>query len=75
MGRLTISRHLAPGASYTADMKFIALAAGVLSVDAVRVIDLGTNETSDVRDLPAIVAVEVEDGSGSGSGSGSGESE
>jgi hypothetical protein len=39
-------------------MKFIALTAGVLSVDAVRVVDLGTNETSDIRDLPAIVAVE-----------------
>jgi len=58
---LTKRRHLAPGASYTADMKFIALTAGVLSVDAVRVVDLGTNETSDVRDLPAIVAVEHEE--------------
>jgi hypothetical protein len=45
-------------------MKFIALSAGVLSVDAVRVVDLGTNETSDIRDLPAIVAVEHEEASG-----------
>ncbi|KAF2691326.1 hypothetical protein K458DRAFT_426663 [Lentithecium fluviatile CBS 122367] len=50
--------HLAPGACYTADLKFIALSAGVLSVDAIRVVDLGTNEASDIRDLPAIVAVE-----------------
>ncbi|KAF1956244.1 hypothetical protein CC80DRAFT_71982 [Byssothecium circinans] len=50
--------HLAPSACYTADLKFIALAAGVLSVDALRVVDLATNETTDIRDLPAIVAVE-----------------
>jgi hypothetical protein len=56
--------HLAPGASYTAEMKFIALSVGVLSVDAVRIVDLGTNETSDVRDLPAIVARELENASG-----------
>ncbi|KAL1599482.1 hypothetical protein SLS60_007285 [Paraconiothyrium brasiliense] len=49
--------HLAPGACYTADLKFLALSAGVVSVDAVRVVDLATNETSDVRDVPAIVAV------------------
>jgi hypothetical protein len=45
-------------------MKFIALSAGVLSVDAVRIVDLGTNETSDIRDLPAIVAGELDDTSG-----------
>ncbi|KAK7186535.1 hypothetical protein DPSP01_002035 [Paraphaeosphaeria sporulosa] len=50
--------HLAPGACYTADLKFLALSAGVLSVDAVRLVDLATNETSDIRDVPAIVAVE-----------------
>jgi hypothetical protein len=57
---LTIVSHLAPGACYTADLKFLALSAGVLSVDAVRLVDLGTNETSDIRDVPAIVAVEKE---------------
>jgi hypothetical protein len=29
----------------------------VLSVEAVRVIDLATNETADIRELPSIVAV------------------
>jgi hypothetical protein len=57
---LTTISHLAPGACYTADLKFLALSAGVLSVDAVRLVDLGTNETSDIRDVPAIVAVEKE---------------
>jgi hypothetical protein len=51
-------RHLAPGACYRADLSFLALSSGVLSVDAVRVVDLATNETADIRDLPAIVAVE-----------------
>ncbi|KAF2632252.1 hypothetical protein BU25DRAFT_475577 [Macroventuria anomochaeta] len=50
--------QLAPGSCYTADLKFIALSAGVQSVESVRVIDLATNETADVRDLPSIVAVE-----------------
>ncbi|KAF1972883.1 hypothetical protein BU23DRAFT_641908 [Bimuria novae-zelandiae CBS 107.79] len=52
--------HLAPGACYTADLKFLALSAGVLSVDALRLVDLATNETSDIRDVPAIVAVNKE---------------
>ncbi|KAF2637082.1 hypothetical protein P280DRAFT_458864 [Massarina eburnea CBS 473.64] len=52
--------HLAPGACFTANLKFIALTAGVLSVDALRVVDLATNETSDIRDLPAIAALEKE---------------
>ena len=57
---LTWLSHLAPGACYTADLKFLALSAGVLSVDAVRLVDLATNETSDIRDVPTIVAVEKE---------------
>ncbi|KAL6169189.1 hypothetical protein ACJQWK_05547 [Exserohilum turcicum] len=49
--------QLSPGSCYTADLKFLALAAGVLSVEAIRVVDLVTNETVDIRDLPSIVAV------------------
>lgn len=52
--------QLVPGSCYTAEMKFVALAAGVQGVECVRVVDLATNETADVRDLPAIVAVEEE---------------
>ena len=53
--------QLSPGSCYTADLKFLALSAGVLSVESVRIIDLATNETADVRDLPSIIAVEQED--------------
>ncbi|KAJ9668521.1 hypothetical protein H2201_001162 [Coniosporium apollinis] len=49
---------LAPGACYTTDMRFLALAAGVLHIDSLRVIDLTTKETTDIRDLPDIVATE-----------------
>jgi hypothetical protein len=51
---------LAPGSCYRADLKFLALSAGVVSVESVRVIDLATNETADIRELPSIVAVEKE---------------
>jgi hypothetical protein len=50
--------QLAPGSCYTADLKFLPLSVGVLGVESVRVIDLATNETADVRELPGIVAVE-----------------
>lgn len=47
------------------ELKFIALAPGVLGLDALRFVDLGTQDTLDVRDLPDIVAVESDSGSGS----------
>lgn len=53
-----IYRQLAAGSCYTADLRFMALSAGVQSVESVRVVDLATNETADIRDLPSIVAVE-----------------
>ncbi|KAF2748104.1 hypothetical protein M011DRAFT_401036 [Sporormia fimetaria CBS 119925] len=49
--------HLAPGACYTADLKFVALSSGVLTVDAVRLVDLATQEAADIRDLPSVIAV------------------
>lgn len=45
-----------------ADLKFLPLREGVLGVESVRVIDLATNETADVRDLPSVVAYGAEDG-------------
>jgi hypothetical protein len=50
--------QLAPGSCYTADLKFLPLSVGVLGVESVRVIDLVTNETVDVRELPSVVATE-----------------
>lgn len=49
--------QLAAGSCFTAEVRFVALAAGVQGVECVRVVDLGTGETADVRDLPRIVAV------------------
>lgn len=48
---------LLPSACHTAELRFIALATGVLNVEGVRVVDLVTNETTDCRDLPSIVSV------------------
>lgn len=47
--------HLSPGACYTAELKFLALSSGVLSVDALRVVDLSTQEATDIQDLPSVV--------------------
>jgi hypothetical protein len=52
--------QLGPGSCYMADVKFVPLVAGVLGVESVRVIDLATNESVDVRELPGIVAVKGE---------------
>ncbi|KAJ4380851.1 hypothetical protein N0V86_004213 [Didymella sp. IMI 355093] len=48
---------LAPGSCYTADVGFVALAAGEQAVECVRLVDLATNETADIRDLPSIVVI------------------
>lgn len=50
--------HISPGACYTAELKFLALSAGVLSVDALRVVDLATQEATDISDLPSVVVLE-----------------
>jgi hypothetical protein len=39
----------------------VALSAGALGVDAVRVVDLSTQEAADIRDLPSVVAVEKDE--------------
>jgi hypothetical protein len=46
---------LAPGACHVAELKFLALKEGVLGIEAVRVIDLGSQEHVDVRELPMIM--------------------
>jgi hypothetical protein len=46
---------LAPSACYEVELKFIALKAGIVGVEAVRVIDLGTQEHVDIKDLPSIL--------------------
>ena len=54
-------RPLAPGACFMTELKFVALTAGVLYLDALRIVDLGTQEVVDIRDLPDIVAVDEDD--------------
>ncbi len=51
-------RLLNPGFCRTTELKFLPLAIGILAVEAVRVIDLATNDSIDIRDLPDIVAQE-----------------
>jgi hypothetical protein len=37
------------------ELKFMALKVGILTLEAVRVVDLATQEHVDVKDLPTIV--------------------
>ncbi|KAI1474594.1 TRAPP trafficking subunit Trs65-domain-containing protein [Daldinia eschscholtzii] len=46
---------LAPGACHVAELRFLALKEGIVSVEAVRVIDLTNNEHVDIRDLPTVI--------------------
>jgi TRAPP trafficking subunit Trs65 len=46
---------LAPAACHTVELRFMALVSGIIALDAVRVIDLGTQEHVDIKDLPSIV--------------------
>lgn len=46
---------LAPNACAVVELRFLALREGILGVEAVRVIDLGSQEHVDVRELPIVV--------------------
>jgi hypothetical protein len=46
---------LAPSACYEVELKFMALKVGIFGLEAVRVIDLGTQEHVDIKDLPTIL--------------------
>ncbi|KAF8476046.1 TRAPP trafficking subunit Trs65-domain-containing protein, partial [Kalaharituber pfeilii] len=50
---------LAPLACHTTELRFIALTAGVLNVEAVRIVDITTSvhETTECRDLPSIISI------------------
>lgn len=45
---------LAPSSCYEVELKFMALKVGILNLEAVRVVDLATQEHVDVKDLPTI---------------------
>ena len=46
---------LAPSACHIIELRFMALKSGVIGLDAVRVIDMATQEHVDITDLPSIV--------------------
>lgn len=48
---------LLPGTCYATDMKFLPLAVGSLRLESVRLIDVNSNETTDIRDLPDILSL------------------
>ncbi|KND95233.1 hypothetical protein TOPH_00311 [Tolypocladium ophioglossoides CBS 100239] len=46
---------LAPGACHVAEMQFLALREGIVGVEAIRVVDLASQEHVDIRDLPTTI--------------------
>jgi len=52
----TFVSPLVPGSCHETEIKLLPLAAGPLRLDAIRIVDLNTNESTDIRDLPDIVA-------------------
>ncbi|KAL2832119.1 TRAPP trafficking subunit Trs65-domain-containing protein [Aspergillus cavernicola] len=47
---------LLPGTCYSTELKFLPLAVGSLRLESVRLIDVNTNETTDIRDVPDILS-------------------
>ena len=46
---------LAPSACHMVELNFIALRVGLVTIEAVRIVDLGTQEHVDIKDLPTII--------------------
>ncbi|PFH58253.1 hypothetical protein XA68_13970 [Ophiocordyceps unilateralis] len=46
---------LGPGACHVAELQFLALREGIVGVEAIRVVDVNSQEHVDIRDLPTIV--------------------
>ncbi|KAI0141844.1 TRAPP trafficking subunit Trs65-domain-containing protein [Xylariaceae sp. FL1272] len=46
---------LAPGACHSTELRFVALKEGLSSIDAIRIIDLESNEHVDIRQLPNVM--------------------
>ena len=49
---------LPPGACFEAPMRFRALATGVLDLGIIRIVDLDSRKTVDVKELPDIISIE-----------------
>lgn len=50
---------LAPGACHVVELQFLALQEGLAGIEAVRVVDLGSQEHVDIRDLPTTIIAPV----------------
>ncbi|KAF7551706.1 hypothetical protein G7Z17_g4839 [Cylindrodendrum hubeiense] len=46
---------LAPGACHVVELQFLALQEGIVGMEAIRVVDLGSQEHVDVRELPTMI--------------------
>jgi hypothetical protein len=53
----TMCSTLGPSACYTAFIKFLPLASGILNLEALRLVDTTTQQAIEIRDLPDIVSV------------------
>ncbi|KAI1840607.1 hypothetical protein JX266_013211 [Neoarthrinium moseri] len=57
---------LAPGSCHVAELRFMALKSGIIGIEAIRVVDLGTTEHVDIRELPTVLVEQDETGIGGG---------
>ncbi|PTB46816.1 uncharacterized protein TrAFT101_003743 [Trichoderma asperellum] len=46
---------VAPGACHVTELQFLALREGIVGLEAIRVVDLGSQEHVDIRDLPTMI--------------------
>lgn len=46
---------LAPGACHVVELQFLALREGIVGMEAIRVVDLGSQEHVDIRELPTMI--------------------
>lgn len=46
---------LGPGACHVVELQFLALREGIVEIEAIRVVDLSSQEHVDIRDLPTVV--------------------
>ena len=46
---------LAPGACHVVELQFLALQEGIVGMEAIRVVDLGSQEHVDIRELPTMI--------------------
>ncbi|KAF1816791.1 hypothetical protein P152DRAFT_406846 [Eremomyces bilateralis CBS 781.70] len=49
---------LVAAACYSTELEFLPLSPGLLRIESLRVVDLNTQDTTDIRDVPDIIAVE-----------------